>query len=131
LNLLVLRTVHFTDGTNWGIFWFLPAMMYFIAFSIFYFLLGVAGIFCIFQKRFHPNLNHRSISLVAISYAVEFLLLTIVYIQSMVMFVGNYTNIARFESVRSAARVVLLLHLIFKLVNVFLSMRYSDQMLEA
>jgi hypothetical protein len=120
----------FNDGSDWGIFWFLPGMVYFVVFSIFYFILCIVGLICVFHKKFHQNLDHTAISLVAVSYCLEFLLLTTVFIQSLVMFCGHYDSPTRFENIRKSAIIVLLIHLIFKFANIFLSFRYADQMFE-
>lgn len=47
------------------------------------------------------------------------------------MFCKYYTNIDKFESVRKSAFIVLIVHLVFKFANVFLSYRYADQIFEA
>lgn len=74
-----MRIVFFNEG-DWGIFWFVPGMIYIVVFAIFYFILGIVGIICAFHKKFHPHLDHRSISIVAVLYCVEFMLLATVVI---------------------------------------------------
>jgi hypothetical protein len=124
--MLILLRLTFVNGGNWNASWFIPAMLYFGLCGLFYMLIGLIGLRVLCKTSFSFNFSRKTLCLVAISYSIEFSLLLTVFIQSVILFSKHYTNPENFDGLRIKTIKVLITHLAFKLLNVVLSLRYTD-----
>lgn len=130
-QLILLRITFYNDGTgDWNVFWFFPGIVYFLVFGFYYAGMGIISIFSVFKQRYHPNLNHRPLCVVALLFSLEFALLFVVFYYTMDLFAAKFEYQVDFNQLRIKTIIILLAHLGLKFLNLFLSLRFSEQIFE-
>lgn len=123
--LILVRITFFDDGM-WHLAWFVPAMIYFICSGFCYLMIACGGIMFLIKQRIHEHLYQKTLSLIAISYGIEFGLLITVFFQSLILYTKYYTDPENFENLRNNTILILIIYLGVKFINLFLSLRYTD-----
>lgn len=82
------------------------------------------------MRRFHEHLNHRVASFVGVIFTAEFVVLSIGFVEALVLFSKDFENESEFISLRRKALLILLVNVGMKLLTIFLNIRYSEEVFQ-
>lgn len=95
--------------------------------ALYYLVFGTVCLICLPLRRFHEHLNHRVAASVGIIFTAEFIVLSIGFVEALVLFSKDFDTESEFQGLRRKAILILLVDVLMKLLTTFLSIRYSEE----